>query len=201
MFKRLGKYFFNGFVTLLPIIITIWVLYVVFNFLDGIVGGLVKDITGRDIKGLGILSVIILSFIIGWLTTYLIGKEIVYLAEEIMHRLPVVNTIYSSVKKINEVLFLQKGKRIEKRVCIVEYPRKGIYSIGFMTGEGADEIRRLGRKDYLNVFIPNTPAPATGFTIVVPKKEVKLLNMSIEDALKIIVSGGALSVPMKGKRK
>ncbi|MFC1768043.1 DUF502 domain-containing protein, partial [Candidatus Margulisiibacteriota bacterium] len=128
MLKRLSKYFFNGFAILLPIIVTIWILYAVFNFLDGIVGGFVKDFTGYEIRGLGVISVVALSFIVGWLTSYLLGKELVHLTETILYRLPVVNTVYSSVKKMNEVLFLQRKTKIRRRVCAVEYPRKGIWS-------------------------------------------------------------------------
>ena len=193
MLKKISKVFFTGFFTLLPIIITIWVLTILFSFTDGILGGFVKDWTGYSIPGIGIAIILLASLLLGLISNYLLGKEFIHLSEEILNKLPIVNTIYASAKKVNEVLFLQKQKGNGKRVCAVEYPRKGIWSIGFATGEGPGELKRKRRSKFTNVFIPNTPAPATGFTIVVPTKDVLFLDMSIEDALKIIVSGGAIS--------
>jgi len=194
MLKKLSKIFLSGFFTLLPVIITIWILTIVFSFSDGILGGFIKDWTGRSIPGIGILVIIIASFIVGVISNYLLGKEFIHLSEEILNKLPIVNTVYASAKKINEVLFMQKDKALQKKVCAVEYPRKGIWSIGFATAPGPSELTKKKHKKFTNVFIPNTPAPATGFTIVVPTKDVVYLSMSVEDALKIIISGGAISL-------
>jgi len=193
MFKKIWQIFVTGFFILLPIIITIWILTIVFDFTDGILAGYIKAFTGHYIPGFGIIVILIASFLIGLISNYFLGKEFIHLSEEILNKMPIVNTVYASVKKVNEVLFLQKGKEIHKRVCIVEYPRKGIWSIGFATGLGPTELKKKKKKNFTNVFIPNTPAPATGFTIVVPTKEIMFLNMSVEEALQLIVSGGAIS--------
>jgi uncharacterized membrane protein len=193
MLKKLGKIIISGFFILLPVIITIWVLTILFDFTDGILRGYVQTFTGYSIPGIGIFAILTASLLLGLISNYILGKEFIHLSEEIINKLPIINTIYASVKKVNEVLFLQKGKETQKRVCVVEYPRKGIYSIGFATGEGPGELKKRKRSRFTNVFIPNTPAPATGFTIIVPTKEVTFLDMSFEDAVKIIVSGGAIS--------
>ncbi len=193
MLKKLGKIFVTGFFTLLPIFITIWVLTALFSFADGILGSYIKEWTGHSIPGIGIVVILVASFLVGWLSKYFLGQEFIHFSEEILNKLPIVNTVYSSAKKINEVLFLQKQRGNGKRVCAVEYPRKGIWSIGFATGEGPSELRRRKKGKFTNVFIPNTPAPATGFTIVVPTRDVMFLNMTVEEALQIIISGGAIS--------
>jgi uncharacterized membrane protein len=193
MLKKLGKILISGFFILLPIMITIWVLTVLFDFADGILRNTVQTLTGYSIPGIGIIAIFIISFLLGLISNYILGKELIHLSEDIINKLPIVNTLYSSVKKMNEVLFLQKGKEVQRRVCAVEYPRKGIYSIGFATGDGPSELKKRKRSRFTNVFIPNTPAPATGFTIVVPTKDVMFLDMSVEEALRIIVSGGTIS--------
>ena len=193
MLKKIGKIIITGFFILLPVIITIWVLTILFDFTDGILRGYVQAFTGYHVPGIGIIVILIVSFLLGLISNYILGKEFIHLSEEIINKLPIVNTVYASVKKINDVLFLQKGKETQRRVCVVEYPRKGIWSIGFATGEGPRELKNRKKKKFTCVFIPNTPAPATGFTIIVPTKEVMFLDMSIEDAVKIIVSGGTIS--------
>lgn len=193
MFKRLWQLFLTGFFILLPIIITLWILNFLFTFADGILGGYIKDWTGHSIPGIGIVIILAASFLLGWISNYILGKEFIHLSEEILNKLPIVNTIYASAKKMNEVLFLQKTRGNGKRVCAVEYPRKGIWSIGFATGDGPSELTKKKKSKLTNVFIPNTPAPATGFMIIVPTKDVIFLNMNVEEALQIIISGGAIS--------
>ena len=193
MFKKLGKIIISGFFILLPLIITIWVLTFLFDFTDGILRGPVQALLGYSIPGIGIIAILVFSFMLGLISNYILGKEFIHLSEEIINKLPIINTVYASVKKVNEVLFLQRGKEVRRRVCAVEYPRKGIWSIGFATGDGPSELKKRKRSRLTNVFIPNTPAPATGFTIVVPTKDVMFLDMSVEDALRIIVSGGTIS--------
>lgn len=193
MLKRIGKIFLTGFFTLLPILITIWILTILFSFADGILGGYIQDLTGRYIPGIGIVTILVVSFLIGLISNYLLGQEFIHVSEEILNKLPIVNTVYASAKKMNEVLFMQKTGSGGRRVCAVEYPRKGIWSIGFATGAGPNELSKKKRSKFTNVFIPNSPAPATGFMIVVPTKDVLFLEMSLEDALQLIISGGTIS--------
>jgi len=194
MLKKFSKVFFAGFFTLLPIIITLWVINFIFTFTDGVLGGYIKQFTGYSIPGVGIIVIILLSLFIGLLSNYFLGKELIYVSEEILNKMPVVNTIYSSAKKMNEVLFMHKEKIGPKRVCAVEYPRKGIWSIGFATSEGPTDLTKKKRMKFTCVFIPNTPAPATGFTIIVPTKDIIFLKMTVEEAFQLIISGGAIVI-------
>jgi len=193
MWERIGKYFLNGLMALLPAFITIWLCWIIFSFADGFLGGIISTVTGFYFPGLGILTALTLILLVGYLTTYMFGKRMLLRGERLLYKLPLINAIYSSTKQINKILFLQKETKAFRRACAVEYPRRGIYSIGFVTGPGVPEIKKRKKKEYLNVFIPNTPTPATGFMIVVPTNEVIMLDMRLEDAVKLIISGGVLT--------
>jgi uncharacterized membrane protein len=130
--------------------------------------------------------------LVGYFATYVISAKFFQTAEWFLYHVPVVKSIYSAVKQVNDVLFMQKGAGEFRRACLVEYPRKGIWSIGFITSDSAEEIEKICGEKMINVFIANTPTPATGFIIMVPAKEVKLLEMKIEDAFKYVISGGVL---------
>ncbi|MEE8638499.1 MAG: DUF502 domain-containing protein [Candidatus Margulisiibacteriota bacterium] len=182
----------RGLITLLPLLVTIWLLMVLFNFLDGILGTILTAVIGRHIPGLGLIAMILLIFLVGFFATYIIGAQLFKLGEEILYRVPIVKSVYSAVKQLNDVLFMQKSAEEFRRACIVEYPRKGIWSLGFVTSDAAAEIEVKAKEKMINVFVANTPTPATGFLIVVPARDVILLDMKIEDAFKYIVSGGVL---------
>ncbi|KPJ66338.1 hypothetical protein AMJ44_08495 [candidate division WOR-1 bacterium DG_54_3] len=192
MWHKISGYFLRGLITLLPLLITIWLLYFIFTFLDSILGNIITLIAGRHIPGLGLVITVILIFLVGFFATYIIGAQLFKLGEELLSRVPIVKSIYFAVKQINDVLFMQKTAEEYRRACIVEYPRKGIWSLGFVTSDAAAEIEAKAKEKMINVFVANTPTPATGFLIVVPAREVILLDMKIEDAFKYIVSGGVL---------
>lgn len=200
MWHKISAYFLRGLITLLPLLITIWLLYFMFTFLDSILGSLISLIIGKYIPGLGFIFTVILIFLVGFFATYIIGAQLFKLGEELLYRVPIVKSIYTAVKQINELLFTQKHADEYRRACIIEYPRKGIWSIGFVTSDAAAEIEAKAKEKMINVFIANTPTPATGFLIVVPAREVVLLDMKIEDAFKYVVSSGILkpsSLPLE----
>jgi uncharacterized membrane protein len=192
MWQKISGYFLRGLITLLPLLVTIWLLMILFNFLDGILGTILTAIIGRHIPGLGLIAMILLIFLVGFFATYIIGAQLFKLGEEILYRVPIVKSVYSAVKQLNDVLFMQKSAEEYRRACIVEYPRKGIWSLGFVTSDAAAEIEVKAKEKMINVFVANTPTPATGFLIMVPARDVILLDMKIEDAFKYIVSGGVL---------
>lgn len=192
MWQKISSYFLRGLITLLPLIVTIWLLMTMFNFLDGILGSLLTAIIGRHIPGLGLVVIVALIFFVGFFATYIIGAQIFKLGEEILYRVPIVKSIYSAVKQINDVLFMQKTADEYRRACIIEYPRKGLWSIGFVTSDAAVEVEAKAKEKMINVFVPNTPTPATGFLVLVPARDVVLLDMKTEDAFKYVVSGGVL---------
>lgn len=192
MWQKISGYFLRGLITLLPLLVTIWLLYFMFTFLDSILGNIITLVVGKSIPGLGFVITIILIFVVGFFATYIIGAQLFKIGEELLIRVPIVKSIYSAVKQINDVLFMQKNADEYRRACLVEYPRKGIWSVGFITSDAAVEIEAKTKQKMINVFVCNTPTPATGFLIVVPARDVILLDMKIDDAFKYVVSGGVL---------
>ncbi|MBU0686485.1 MAG: DUF502 domain-containing protein [Candidatus Margulisbacteria bacterium] len=192
MWQRISAVFFRGLVTLLPLLVTIWILMFMFNFLDGILGPLFNMIFGRPMPGAGIIGIIVLIFLVGYFASYIIGAKLFNWGELFLSHVPIVKSIYSSVKQVNDVLFLHKGAGEFRRACLVEYPRKGIYTVGFITSDAASEIESKAKEKLINIFIANTPTPATGFLIVVPAKDVILLDMKMDEAFRYVISGGVL---------
>jgi len=150
------------------------------------------------VPGLGLILVVILVFAVGLLTRNFVGRKIVRLGENIVDRIPLVRVIYAGVKQLLETIFLQKTEAF-KKVALVEYPRRGAYVIGFITGESKGEVQNKTDKNMINIFIPTTPNPTSGFYILIPEDELILLNMSVEDAFKLIISGGIVSPPEVGE--
>jgi len=192
MWTRISNYFFRGLITLLPLLVTIWLLWFMFSFIDGILGNLITMIYGSPLPGVGFISTILLIFVSGYFATHIFGAKLFKLGDEVLYRVPIVKSIYSAAKQINDVLFLHKQTEEFRRACIVEYPRKGIYSVGFVTSDAAEEIEKKVKNKLINVFVANTPTPATGFLIMVPAQELILLDMRMDDAFKYVVSGGVL---------
>jgi len=193
--------FLTGLLVILPISITVYVIWVLIRGMDAIL----KFIPAKYLPetylrvhtpGLGFILVVILVFVVGLLTRNLVGRKIVQFGENIVDRIPLVRVLYAGVKQLLEPLFLQKTNAF-KRVALIEYPRRGAYVIGFITGESKGELQNKTSKNMLNVFVPTTPNPTSGFYILIPEDEVILLNMSVEDAFKLIISGGIVSPPEK----
>ena len=193
--------FLTGLLVILPISITVYVIWILIRGMDAIL----KYIPAKylpetylqiHIPGLGLILVVILVFVVGLLTRNIIGRKIVHLGENIVDRIPLVRVLYTGVKQLLEPLFLQKTNGF-KRVALIEYPRRGVHVIGFITGESKGEVQNKTSKDMMNVFVPTTPNPTSGFYILIPEDEVVYLNMSVEDAFKLIISGGIVSPPEK----
>lgn len=186
--------FFRGLIILLPLLVTIWLLFFFYDFLDGIFGNII-NLTGHHIPGLGFVLIMVLILFVGLISPMILGKRIIHFGDELMNKVPIVRNIYSAVQQVNEVFFMQKDTQGFHRACLVEYPRKGIWSVGFVTSDAAAEIEKKagdGSGKLINVFVANTPTPATGFLIIVPSKDVQLLDMKIDDAFKYVISGGVL---------
>ena len=197
----LKNYFLTGLLVILPIFITVYVILSLIRAMDAIL----KYIPAKylpetylqiHIPGLGLILVVILVFVVGLLTRNFIGRKIVHLGENIVDRIPLVRILYTGVKQLLEPLFLQKTNGF-KRVALIEYPRRGVHVIGFVTGESKGEVQNKTSKNMMNVFVPTTPNPTSGFYILIPEDEVVSLNMSVEDAFKLIISGGIVSPPEK----
>jgi uncharacterized membrane protein len=195
----LRNYFLTGLLVIVPISVTCYVIWVLIKAMDSILRFvptkyLPETYLRIPIPGLGLILVVIIVLAVGVLTKNFVGSKMIRLGEKIVDRIPLARILYISVKQLMEALILQKSKAFQK-AALIEYPRRGVYVIAFITGESKGEIQRLTQKKMMNVFVPTTPNPTSGFYILVPEDEIILLNMSVEDAFKLIMSGGILSPP------
>ena len=187
---RLRNYFITGIVVLVPIGITLYLT----KFFISVSSNLIpKEINPNSylpfsIPGLEILLSIIFITVIGWLSLSFIGKKILQLVNETLKRIPILRTIYSAIGQMTESLAPRKGNK--KSVVLVEYPRKGSWAVGFATKDNKGEISKKTSTELVNVFVPTTPNPTSGFLLMFPKNEVIYLDMTFEEASKFIVSAG-----------
>jgi uncharacterized membrane protein len=182
------RYFLSGILVIVPLIITYVVLRFFLSSIDGILSPLLVRYLGYDIPGLGIVITIIIVFVAGILTRGVLGRGAVSIWERFLSSLPLVRTIYSAAKQLL-ISVAEPKKSMFQRVVIIPYPRLGMYSLAFAANEVTlDRYGAIG--DYVAVFIPSTPTPFTGYMLMVKKEEVFPTNMSVEEAVKFIVSGG-----------
>lgn len=195
MFNKLRKYFFSGLVVFLPIALTIYLFFLALDFTDAFFSMIFSKLGFEfaGYRGLSIIVGIYVIFLIGFFTTNFLGKKIHDFFERLFLKLPFFKQVYPALKEMAIFLFTRERISSFKQVVLVEYPRKGIYSLGFLTNETAKEINDHVREVLCNVFVPSSPGPLTGFTILVPKKEIVYTHISIEDAFKFIVSGGVVN--------
>jgi uncharacterized membrane protein len=195
------KYLITGLLIWIPLVITLWVLKFIVDALDQTLLLLPREFRtenwlGLHVPGMGAVMTLVIVFLTGLLTTNLVGARLVNFWHEILHRIPVVNSIYSSVKQISDTLFSSSGQAFRKAL-LVRWPHEGMWTIAFLTGKpGADIVSRL-QGDYVSVYVPTTPNPTGGYFVVVARKDVIELEMSVDEALKYIISMGV--VPPNGK--
>ena len=190
-FTSIRNNFIAGVVVLIPIGIT---LYLTLFFIKVSSKILPKEINPNyylpfNIPGLEILISIILITLIGWISLSFLGKKIFDLFESILNKIPILRTIYSAVDQLIETF--TKTKSDKKNVVLIEYPRKGVWAVGFATKENTGEIKKRTGQDLINVFVPTTPNPTSGFLLMFPKNEIIYLDLSFEEASKFIVSAGS----------
>ena len=191
------KYIITGLLIWIPLVITGWVLDFVVGTLDQSLRLLPPEYRteawlGVHIPGLGVLLTLLIVFITGVFGANIIGARLVNFWHEILHRIPVVNSIYSSVKQVSDTLFSSSGQAFRKAL-LVEWPRPGMWTIAFLTGTpGGDVSRHLGG-DYVSVYVPTTPNPTGGYFVMLLRKDVIELDMSVDEALKYIVSMGVVA--------
>ncbi len=195
---RLRGYLFAGIVVTAPISITIYLTYVFLTFVDNkVVRLLPKDwydalYGATTFPGLGLAISLIGFILIGWFATNFLGRLIIRISEYIVNRMPVIRTLYSAIKQIFETIMASKSTAF-REVVMLEYPRKGVWSIGFVTGTTQGEVQAHTKAETVNVFVPTTPNPTSGYLLFVPKKELKYLSMSVEEGVKLVVSAGIIN--------
>jgi uncharacterized membrane protein len=189
MIRALRTFFITGLLVFIPFIVTVYVLWEVFLFLDNLIGQYIVMAVGREIPGLGLLGLVAIIFFVGILTTNFLGRELIDISEAVVRRIPLARTIYNTTKEIINPFFVPQN-RIFSRCVLVEYPRKGVYSLGFVTSESKGEVQVKTEEKVINVFLATTPNPTSGVLLFVPEADTVPLDMSIEDGMKLIISGG-----------
>jgi uncharacterized membrane protein len=189
---KLKTIFTTGLLTILPLAVTIYVFYLVFNFLDNLVGDMIKALFNYRVPGIGFAAGILLIMLIGFIASNIIGSRLINFSDSIMQRLPLAKGIYSSSKQIIDAFTLQ-GKNAFQKVVLIEYPRKGLFVLGFVTGNSRGEIQSKTHEETLNIFIPTTPNPTSGMLILAPRHEVIELARTVDQGMKVIISGGLYS--------
>lgn len=195
MFGNIRKYFISGLVVFLPIALTVYLFYLAISFTDKFFKEFFEKLGFGfgDYYGLSIVIGIGIIILIGFITTNFLGRKIHGFFEKIVLKLPFFKQVYPALKEMAVFLFARERLSSFKQVVLIEYPRKGLYAMGFLTNDSSHEICDKIGKELCNVFIPSSPGPLTGFTILVPKKDVTYTQISIEDAFKFIVSGGVVN--------
>ncbi len=197
--KEFRKLFITGLSILIPLVITVTVIVWFVFKLDAIFRKPVQAVTGKSFMGLGLILTIILIFVTGFLATNYIGKRIITNTENAIMKIPVVSVLYTSIKQLRDTLFYQKKRKAFKSVVLLEYPSKGIYTIGFTTATAPAIIEGVINKKMKSIFVPTTPNPTSGMYVMIPENELIYLNMSVDTAIKLVVSGGILSPDFSGK--
>ncbi len=203
---NLRKYFITGLLIILPIVLTLWVLTKAFFLITDYLFRLIQhfyplpsfklDLLAR----LGSLVIIFLAFIIvGMLARNVFGKRLLHILDIICSRIPVFGRVYGVIKQISQAVIGQE-KTIFKKAVLIEYPRRGVYSVAFLMSEGRGEVQEKTTTDVVNVFVPTTPNPTSGMLIMLPREDIIPLDMTVEDGMKLVVSGGAV-VPETGLKQ
>ncbi len=197
------KYFITGLLVLVPLFITVWVISSLIGMMDQSLLLLPenwrpKAQLGLEIPGLGALLTMLIIFVTGLIATNFFGKRLILLWEAILARVPVVKSIYASVKQVSDTLFSDSGNAFRQAV-LVQFPRQGAWTIAFVTGKPGGDVANHLPGDYVSVYVPTTPNPTGGYFLMMPRTEVIELDMSVDEALKYIISMGVVAPPDKFK--
>lgn len=194
MWKRLRNWFITGAIVLLPLYATFYVLRVVFDFLQGFTEGLVRNVRlfGMPLPGLGFILTVLVVLLVGMLANLWLGRQFLNWAESVLLRTPLVRSVYGTIKQIVDA-FAKPSQTAFKRVVLIEWPRKGIYTVAFVTGESPATANAQAGARMLNIFVATTPNPTSGFLMLIPEKDVTPTELSVEDGMKMVISGGVIS--------
>ena len=200
LMRRLRNYFITGIVVTAPIGITIYLVWQFVGFVDEVISELVPARVSPQtylpvaIPGLGVIVAIVFLTLVGALATNFLGRWLVATGDRIVGRMPVVRSVYGTLKKIFETVLAQSSKSF-REVVLVEYPRRGVWALAFVTGTTEGEIQSRSKPEMINVFLPTTPNPTSGFLLFLPRADVISLHMSVEEGIKMVISGGLMTPP------
>lgn len=197
MRKKIKSVLLTGFAAIIPVGVTLYIIFFLIRTMDNLVKIIPHrfqpdELLGFHIPGLGIIITLIMIFLVGLITKSYLGRKAVSLGEWIVDKIPFVSGIYKGVKQLVDAIFSDKHKSFRKAV-LIEYPRRGLYSIAFVTGDSQGEVQEKTAQKHINLFVPTTPNPTSGFYIMIPEQDVINLDMSVEEAFSLIISGGIIS--------
>ena len=198
--RHIRGYFLAGVLITAPVGITFYILWLLIRWVDSKVTPLLPDAYNPEtylpfaVPGLGVLLAFLFLTLIGWVTAGMIGRIWTRFAEKALARMPVIRSLYGAVKQIIETI-LQQQSNAFRQVVLFEYPRRGSWALGFITGTTQGEVQNLTSEDVVNVFLPTTPNPTSGYLLFVPRRELVVLNMTVEEGIKMVVSGGIVTPP------
>lgn len=203
---RLRNYLLAGIIVTAPVLITFFVIWQIVDFFDDTVSQLIparynpETYLPFSLPGLGFLLMLGLVTLIGWFTAGFVGRTIMRAGERILQRVPVVRSIYGTLKQIFETVLAQSSRSF-REVVLIEYPRRGLWAIAFVTGPTRGEIQERSAEQLVNVFLPTTPNPTSGFLLFVPARDLVHLDMTIEEGMKLVISGGIVTPPGQLERE
>jgi len=201
IFASLRSNFLTGLIVIAPIGLTIWLVWSLIGWVDGFVLPFLPNAynpalfinryldIGIDVRGVGVIVFLVFTFLVGWIAKGLIGRWLLGVAERLVFSIPLVRSVYSGLKQITETVLAQGNANFEQ-ACLVEYPRKGIWAIAFVSTNAKGEIADRAETQMISIFLPTTPNPTSGFLLFVPRKDAIMLDMSVEDAAKLVISAG-----------
>lgn len=195
------KYFITGLLIWVPLAITAWVLALIVRTMDQTLLLLPNALNperllGFYVPGIGVIATLLVVFLTGLVTANIIGQRLLRFWEGVLSRIPVVKSVYYSVKQVSDTLFSSSGEAFRKAL-LVQYPREGAWTIAFLTGQPGGDVLNHLPGDYVSVYVPTTPNPTSGFFLMLPRRDVIELEMSVDEALKYIISMGVVAPPMR----
>ena len=204
MLAKIKNYFLTGVLVSAPVFITFWIVFSLVKFFDQLITPLIPFYINpnyylpRDVPGLGLIILVALLVFIGFITASFFGSLILKKTESLISKIPFIKIFYKTIKQIIETIFKNNSQAF-RDVVLLEYPRKGLWVLGFTTGEVKGAVGKKIKSPCINVFVPTTPNPTSGFLLMVPKSQLKYLNTKVDDAVKTIVSAGIIELNSKRK--
>lgn len=190
--RRLRRNFITGLIVIAPVGLTVWVLWSIFKYLDGLLGGPLQQILGFRIPGLGFLLLFVVVVLVGSLVRQAAGRQLLHWWNEALSKFPLTSRIYGAVSQVVQTVMGSKN-RIFSRTVLIPYPTDDVWAVAFVTHESSAGMARLVGEPCVNVFVPTTPNPTSGFMLIVPLRKIRETDISVEDAMKLIISAGAVA--------
>jgi len=188
----LQRRFITGVLILMPVVVTAWIFWKIFSSVDNILAPLQERYIILDWPGVGFVVVLLLVLLVGIIGGNLIGRRMISAGERVVFNIPLIRRVYTAVKQLGEV-FLADKNTVFKEVVLVRFPHRDSFALGFVTREGSDQFKLAREGCLLNVFVPTTPNPTSGFLLLIPPSDVIRIPVTVEEALKMVISGGAYS--------